>query len=226
MKHEIPIDKPIRPDREYVYGLTRAVFIMRFAVISLFIICILLIGITFLSLNKPRLVTVVDIGTGKSISALSSNNISDQVIEQQLVYYSRVFCESYLCQDHVILSDARKTAVGLMHPDLARKLPKDWLNDNDVKNCIENQETSYFDWALKPAVTMKNDPRYSVFCQFTKETRREGFEPIKKRYNIRLDWGRLIKNTDPFNRPHSLVLLNFEQLQDESKINEQLQLIK
>lgn len=225
MNKNVPTHKPIRPDREYTIGLTRAVFIMRFAVVAMFIICLILAGITIVNVNKPRLVTVIDMESGKSITT-TSTNISDQVIEQQLIYYSRIFCESYLCQDHVVISDARHTAVGLMHPDLARKLPKDWLANDEVKNCQDNQETSYFDWPLKPVVTYKSDPRYSVFCQFTREVRREGYEPIKTRYNIRLDWGRLVKNTDPFNRPHSLVLLNFEQLQNESKINELLQKIK
>lgn len=225
MKKLPSVDKPIRPDREYVYGLTKAVFIMRFAVISLFIVCLISTGVTLFTLNKPGLVTVVDMGSGKTVSALSSTGINDQVLEHQLIYYSRMFCESYLSQDHVRITEDRKSASMLMHPELARKLPKDWLTDKDVKGCLESKETCYFDWPLKPAVTARNDPRYSVFCQFSKEVRREGYEPIRTRYNLRLDWGRLIKNTDPFNRPHSLVLLNFEQLQEESKINELLQKI-
>lgn len=224
----ISTNKPIRPDKEYLHGLSSSVFVMRFAVVALFVISILLAGITFVSMNKPELITVVDMSTGKTVTSMTRNSLNEQVIEQQLIYYSRVFCESFLNQDHVTIASARKTAVELMHPDLAKKLPKDWLSSTnvDVRTCIEQKSTSYFDWSLKPAVTSKNDPRYSVFCQVTKEVRREGFETIKTRYNIRLDWGRLIKNTDPFNRPHSLVLLNFEQLQDESKISEQLQLIK
>jgi len=224
----ISTNKPIRPDKEYLHGLSSTVFIMRFAVVALFVVSILLAGITFVSINKPALITVVDMSTGKTVTSITRNSVDNQIIEQQLIYYSRVFCESFLNQDHVTIGDARKTAVGLMHPDLAKKLPKDWLDNGniDVRSCIELKSTSYFDWTLKPAVTAKNDPRYSVFCQVVKEVRREGFETIKTRYNIRLDWGRLVKNTDPFNRPHSLVLLNFEQLQDESKISEQLQLIK
>jgi hypothetical protein len=220
MKNEqISINKPIRPDREYVHGLTRAVFITRFSVVALFIVCLSLAGITYLTINKPRLVTVVDMSSGKTVSSLGTSNISDQVISQQLIYYSRIFCENFLSQDHVTILDDRKNAISLMHPELAKKLPKDWLDNNDVKDCIEQKLTSYFDWSLKPAVTAKNDPRYSVFCQFSKEVRREGLATVKTRYNIRLDWGRLINNTDPFNRPHSLVLLNFEQLQDESQIS-------
>ena len=225
-KDSIPLQRPIRPDKEYLYGLTKAVFIMRVAVIGLIVSVLILGGIAFVSMNRPRLVTVVDLSSGKTLTSIGKTEVGSEVLEQQLVYYSRQFCESFLCADHVTIREARKAAVELMHPDLASKLPKDWLDDGDVRECIENKTTSYFDWTLKPAVTTKNDPRYSVFCQFTKEVRKEGFQPVKTRYNIRLDWGRLVKNTDPFNRPHSLVLLNFEQLQDESKINEQLKMVK
>lgn len=225
-KDKIPLQRPIRPDKEYMVGLTKAVFIMRFALIGLILSVMVLGGLAFMAINKPGVVTVVDLSSGKTLTALGKTAVGSEVLEQQLVYYSKQFCESFLCADHVTIRESRKIAAELMHPDLAAKLPKDWLENSDVKNCIENRTTSYFDWTLKPAVTIKNDPRYSVFCQFTKEVRTEGYQPEKKRYNIRLDWGRLVKNTDPFNRPHSLVLLNFEQLQDDSKINEQLKMVK
>lgn len=224
-KSAIPTNKPIRPDKVFFDGLTKAVFIMRLTVLALFFVCVMLAGVAVVSLYKPQLITVVDM-SGRTSTSLGSNKMGDQVIEQQLIYYSREFCESFLNQDHVSIKDTRKTAVALMHPDLVKKLPKDYLDGNEVRMSRENKQTCYFDWPLKPDVIEKNDPRYSVYCEFIRETKKEGYEPIKTRYTIRLDWGRLIKNNDPFNRPHSLVLLNFENVQDKEKLDKYRRQIK
>jgi hypothetical protein len=206
--------KPLRPDFHYLTGLTRAINIMRIVATFLFASLVAVSFLLYASMNKAQPIAVVDMSTGQTRMSLASGSVSDQVIEQQLIYYARQFCEDYLTSDFVGIVDARKRAVALMHPDLSAKLPADFLGDAAIAQAQQYKMTTTYDWLIKPSVITKADPRYSVFCQFVRVNHSQGYAPQQTRYNIRLDFGRILKNTDPFNRPHSLVLLNFETLDD------------
>ncbi len=226
--NQMQYEKPMRADNEFNASILKANLEMRLGMVLLFVICIVMGWLLYLSNKKPRLIAVIDSSTGQTYGAIASTDLSHDILNRQLVYYSRVFCENYLNHDHVQIRDARKTALELVHPTmLLPKIPKDFLDDAQVHETITNRATSSFDWKVKPVVTSNNDPRYSVFCQFTRTIHRMGYDDQTQLFNIRLDWGRLQHDQDAFNRPHSLVLVNFLMLDANSdELKNQLNLIK
>lgn len=222
------IEKPIRADHEFTYSLSKAILNMRLGMLLLTVISLFLGFLLWQTQNRPRMIAVIDSSTGKTYGAVASTNIVMEIINRQLVYYSRDFCESYLSFDHVSIRSARENAKSLMHPTLlAPKLPANYLFDAAVQDCIKNRATSFFDWKIKPVITSSQDPRYTVFCQFTRTIKRYGFQDQVQSYNIKLDWGRLQHDLDAFNRPHALTLLKFEELENNStELTNQLNLIK
>ena len=120
-KDSIPLQRPIRPDKEYLYGLTKAVFIMRVAVIGLIVALLIVGGLAYMSMNRPRLVTVVDLSSGKTLTSIGKTEVGSEVLEQQLVYYSRQFCES------IAAPGAGETVAGCRKPV---RFAKAWQNRN------------------------------------------------------------------------------------------------
>lgn len=224
----VTLDQPIRADHEYTFSLTKAVFNMRVGMLFLTLLCLGMGVLVFTSMRQPRLVAVIDSATGKTYGSVATPTLTFSLLERQLIYYSREFCEAYLAYDHVTIKSARQTAKALMHPTLlAPSLPKDYLEDKDVLAAVKSQATSNFEWTIRPRVTAAADPKYTVFCQFTRTIKRYGFEDQVKTFNVKLDWGRLRNDQDAFNRPHALTLLKFEELAVNSpELTTQLNLIK
>jgi hypothetical protein len=109
-----------------------------------------------------------------------------------------------------------------MHPNMRTEVQKGI--DAEINRVLTELWNDQFTWKVT-VVTEKNDPRYSVFCQFELLLNRPGYESVTRSYNIKLDWGRLVKNSDPFERPHSLVLLKAQELDANSdELKKQLNL--
>jgi hypothetical protein len=189
--------------------------------------CVLLAVTVMISIRQPRLITVIDSSTGKTFTGVGKPEIKIDIIPRQLIYYSRLFCEAFLSENYVTVMSDRAKAKALMHPSLSKKLPPDFLNESSMEDAFKYKSNSLFEWIVKPVVTASDDPRYTVFCQFVKKVKREGYKTTEDNFNVKLDWGRLMNNQDPFNRPHDLVLLKFDELKDNSaELKSQLNLIK
>lgn len=218
---------PVRPDHDYMYKLTSAILGQRIILAGLLLLSLALAGVVVLALQRPRLITAVDFQTGRTVSAVGREQLTRDILDKQLVYYSRVFCESFFSQNHVTIKSDRMKVLDLIHPELRGRLPDNFADDDAVANVLRRKATSFYNWQIKPTITERDDPRYSVFCQFTRVVKRPGYRKLEQTFNIKLDWGRLIKNTDPFTRPHNLVLLSFSELEKDSKeLINQLNLIR
>ncbi len=221
------IDKPIRSDHEFTASLTKSIIIWRLVSVLFTVIIVGSFIVTLNALKRPRLITVIDSSSGKTYTSMSESRMSKTIVERQLIYYSKVFCESFLSENYVTVINDRKEAIDLMHPELEVQLPEDFAKRKGVAEIISSKSSTTFDWTIKPVVSSAADPYYTVFCQFTKRTKKQGYKAFSQKYNIKLDWGRLINNTDPFNRPHDLVLIKFEELDDNSaELKHQLNLIR
>ena len=107
------INKPQRPDRGYLDGLISGTVNSRIALVSLSAVIVFLSVILFALMNRPRIVTVIN-GENGSTTTSVSQKIEEEIIEKQLKYYSKKFCEYYLDLDHVSLIQSREKAVKLM----------------------------------------------------------------------------------------------------------------
>jgi hypothetical protein len=212
--NDVDLTKPERPDKNYIGGLVREVFSQRIAIIAMLVICLALCGIIIMLLNKPVAIAVVN-GESGFTSITKAQKLSFDILEKQLLFYSREFCEDYFGRNHVSIRQNRERAFELMHPNMKADAAKEFTSVT-VGLVLRELWTDKFDWKIT-VVTEKNDPRYSVFCQFDVTFNRNGEEKIES-HNVKLDFGRLVKASNPFDRPHSLVLLKVQEISgDELK---------
>ena len=208
------LDNPERPDGMYLGELLRELFSQRIGIIALLIICIALIGVIVMLLNKPVSIAVVNGETGQTFFS-ETQKLDNTVIEKQLLYYSRQFCEDYFGRNHVTIRANRQRALDIMHPNMRKEVEKDQEEIAEINRVLKELWTDSFTWKITK-ITQKEDPRYRVFCQFESTVNRPGYESSKRTYNIQLDFGRLIKNSNPYECPHSLVLLIVKELEEDS----------
>jgi hypothetical protein len=205
--------KPERPDTKYIGGLIREIFSQRIAIIAMLIICSALCVIIVIQMNKPQIIAVIDSEGHTSIT--KSQKLTMEVLEKQLLYYSRQFSEDYFGRNHVSIRQNRQRAFDLMHPNMKLEAEK-VFPQGTVNVVLKELWTDKFDWKIT-VVTEKRDPRYSVFCQFDVTFNRNGEERIEH-HNVKLDYGRIQKGANPYERPHSLVLLKVQEISgDELK---------
>jgi hypothetical protein len=202
------ITKPERPDKIYLTGLIKEIFSQRIAIIAMLLISLALCGVILYLLNRPTAIAVVNGETGYT-SVTKTQNISLDVLEKQLLYYSREFCEDYFGRNHVTIRNNRQRAFNLMHPNMKQEAMKSFPA-YDVDIALKELWGDKFEWKMT-VVTEKSDPRYSVFCQFDVTYIRSGEQQLQH-HNVKLDFGRLVKTADPFERPHSLVLLKVQEI--------------
>jgi hypothetical protein len=75
-----------------------------------------------------------------------------------------------------------------------------------------------------PRVTVANDPRYTVFCQF-KRTVNMGEKIYESKHNVIINWIRY-ENIDPMKKPSPIFVLDFVDSDLSSKeVQQQLELI-
>ena len=203
-------DKPQRPDEIYVGSLVRETLSQRTAILILGICFIALLGILIMYINKPVPVIVVN-GESGHTTASTTQKINYDVIEKQLLFYTRQFCEDYFGRNHVTIKEKQRRALEIMHPSMKSKAESDMKERNDIPVVSRENWTDNFNWKLT-YITEKSDPRYSTFAQFDVIVNRPGYESVTQTKNIRLDWGRLVNVSNPYERPHSLVLLKVSEL--------------
>ena len=101
---------------------------------------------------------------------------------------------------------------------MVEKIGKDnVIKSKEVLRAIEEKFQCSFEWMIYPVITKKEYPKYTVFCQFNRVISKPGYRPFKRTYSLRLDWGRMESNADPFERPHDLLLLQINELKEGSE---------
>lgn len=214
-----------RPDKPYVASMLKSMYTAGLVILGLVVVCIGLILLVIVTLRQPRLVTVIEKNTGKTYATMSQS-LTEDLLERQLIYYTRQFVEDFLTLDYSEIDGARKRAMEIMHPKLRAEIGSGWLNDDNVKMSRAGQLGTEFDWSIKPTITLRNDPLYNVFVQVKRKITRKGYKPVEEQFDMLLKWGRLQGGVEPFQRPHQLVLLEQQEIsKNQSKLNEQLNLI-
>ena len=220
-----PLDRPERSDTHFLARQTKSLFVSQLALLFMFIICLALIGALIMSSRKPRTIAVIDASTGRNYGTVTGE-YTDNLLEMNLVYYSREFCENFYNANHAEIDGARKNAVETMHPTLISrlKITTDFYNDSYVRNIKQNLGSSSFDWITIPQVTTRNDPRYTVFCQFRRVQHLSG-KVFETKHNVTINWIRY-NNIDPMKKPSPLFVLDFSDNDINSHaVKEQLELI-
>ena len=219
---------PKRSDAAFTGGIQKSLINANLAIIVLGVVILGSIALNFALLQQPKLTTVIDTSSGKSYSSnIYQGKLPFSLIEKQLIYYSRKYVETYLSNNYITIQGDRKEAFELMHPQMRKDLPKDFLEEVSFRSIRELKQTSTFKWIIKPTVIDVGDPRYAVFTQFERVISTPGYKDQVEKFSIKLDWGRLNTVVDPFKRPHSLVLLSFNKLQDgDPQINSYLSKVK
>lgn len=220
-----PLDRPERSDSHHLARQTKSLYISQFALLFMFIVCIVLCISLILSFNRPQKVAVIDISTGKSFGTVTQDYTSN-LLEMNLIYYSKEFCETFYNANHSEIEGARRSAVANMHPTLVNKLniSEDFFNDSYVREIKTGLGICTFDWITIPHLTVSNDPRYTVFCQFRRIVKMSG-KVFETKHNVIIIWLRY-KNIDPMKKPSPIFVIDFSDNSINSReVNEQLQLI-
>jgi hypothetical protein len=217
-KHkEINVTKPPRPDKSYLSDMVSAIINSRITIIICGATIATLLVIVFALINQPKLIAVIDRNTGETFTTVS-NKITQDALERQLLFYSKKFCENYLNLDHVSVIESRKWSLSQMHPKMRSTVGGEkFYETREVVEAIDKNYVCSYKWILNPRITVRAYPKYTVFCQFNRILKRVGYKPIEEIFNIKLDWVHLVKNPDPFKRPHDLLLIEFEELQRDSE---------
>lgn len=221
--------RPERTDSLFISDLLKSFFNARIGLIVISLISILLMIAIVILVTRPQRVVVIDASSGRTFAAINKSGLAQDLIERQLVYYSIKACEDYFNFDHLTIQQARQNIIDIAHPKLKENLPKTWLasNDPEMKRCVEERYSSFFDWEILPRVTMHNDPYYSTFGSFTRVLKVNDVSKEVKKYNVKIEWGRLENSADYSKRPHSLVLLRISILnENSSEYNDQINQLK
>ncbi|MBN1292367.1 MAG: hypothetical protein JXB48_11055 [Candidatus Latescibacteria bacterium] len=219
------LDRPERSDTHFLARQTKSLFISQLALLFMFFVCLALVGAVIMTSRKPQTIAVIDSSTGKNFGTVT-RQYTDDLLEMNLVYYSKEFCENFYNANHADIDGARKNAVENMHPTLISKLKitTDFYNDSYVRNIKQNLGTCSFDWITIPHVTTRNDPRYTVFCQFRRLQNLSG-KVFETKHNVIINWIRY-KNIDPMKKPSPLFVLDFSDNDINSPaVKEQIELI-
>lgn len=219
------LDLPERADVHHLAEQTKSLYISQIALLLLFIICIMLTIALIMSFKRPQHIAIIDTSSGKSYGTVTQT-YTHNLLEMNLIYYSREFCESFYNASHSEIEGARKLAISTMHPTLVSKMKitPDFYNDSYVKNIKQNLSTCIFDWITIPRVTVRNDPRYTVFCQFRRVINLGG-KTYESKHNVIIHWIRY-QNIDPMKKPSPIFVLDFVDSDINSKeVKEQLELL-
>jgi len=219
------LDRPERTDTHYLARQTKSLFVSQIALLLMFIISLTLVAAVILVSRQPQRIAIIDTSTGKNYGTVTRGYTSD-LLEMNLVYYSRQFCESFYNATHSEIDGARKLAVESMHPTLVSKLKitADFYSDSYVRSIKQTLGTCTFDWITVPQVTSRNDPRYTVFCQF-RRMQTMGSKVFESKHNVTINWIRY-RNIDPMKKPTPLFVLDFRDNDINSpEVREQLELV-
>ncbi|MBN2436246.1 MAG: hypothetical protein JXK07_13355 [Spirochaetes bacterium] len=221
----MPLDLPERSDTHFLAHQSKSLFVSQLALLFMFIICCALIVAAIMIAKRPQTIAVIDSSTGKNYGTVTQSYTKD-LLEINLIYYSREFCECFYNATHSEIDGARRKAVEAMHPTLISKLKitTDFYNDSYTKNIKQNLGTCTFDWITIPTVTSRNDPRYTVFCQFKRIQNLSG-KIFETKHNVTMNWIRY-KNIDPMKKSTPIFVLNFSDNDINSpEVKQQLELI-
>ena len=219
------LDRPERTDTHFLARQTKSLFVSQLALLFMFIISLALVVALILTSRRSQSLAVIDVSTGKNYGSVTQQ-YTKELLEMNLVYYSREFCENFYNATHSQIDGARRQAVETMHPTLVSKLKitADFYNDSYVRNIKQNLGSCTFDWITIPHVTSRNDPRYTVFCQFRRIQNLNG-KVFESRHNVTINWIRY-NNIDPMKKPTPLFVLDFNDNDINSpQVKEQLELI-
>ncbi len=224
-KRTIDISKPLRPDESYLKDLISGVINSRIAVITLSVVILALLVIVFFLSTQSKLVAIINKNSGETYVAKTSK-ITQDVLERQIVYYSKKLCEDYLNLDYMTVVESRKRALELMHPSMKEELGAEkYWQTKKVLTAMKEKYSCDYKWLMYPKITERSHPHYIVFCQFMRVIRKKGYKPMEETFTIRLDWVRLLKNPSPFERPHDLLLTRVWEIQkDSDEMKNQLKL--
>jgi len=226
-KKKLTIEKPLRSDHHHLYAQTKKLYFTQLGMVVLFIITLLLIFVLVIQAKQPAKIAVINTANGKSYMTVSQNYTHD-LLAQNIIYYSKEFCEGFFNATGIEVGGARFSAVKHMHPDLIKELEIDstFFNDQTVKGLRESKAISYFKWSMPPQITVTNDPRYEVFCQFERTIKRKNYKDHVKKYNLVLNWVRFKKNINPMEKPAPLYLIKLNDIEENSiEMKRQLELI-
>jgi len=190
------------------------------------IVIVLVIAIVIIA-SRPQRVVVIDSSTGRTFAASSQQGVTSSLIDRQVCYYSARVIEDFFNYSFQTITRARQNVFDLAGADFRKKLGERYVDNEDVRRCVDDKAQSNFQWEILPRVTMRNDPYYSTFATFQRVVLVGGVTREIKKFNVKVDWGRLNENVEYSRRPHALVLLNITVLNEGSiEHNEQLNRIR
>ena len=220
--------KPVRSDDFFMADVLKMALNARVGMILITLIAICLIAVVFFLLSqsaKRTVFVVIDGSTGKTYYPISqSRDMAQALLDRQLIYYSVEMIEKYLDYNYFSIKSSREDILALANSKLATDLGGEkYLDDADVQRVLKAQTRSYLVWEIRPRITLRNEPYYTVFATVERTIKQDGLTVEIKKYNIRVDWGHINGNVDYARRPHALALLNVNILTEGSlELNEQI----
>jgi len=228
MADKKPDMRPERSDTYYLKEVLQMAFNARFGMIFLMIIVLALLSFLYVLISRPAYTVVIDRTTGQTFVPVGlQKGVTQELLDRQLVYYSIQAIDNYANFDHNTIQEARKRIFELSSSQFRASLGEYLSPENeDIKKCLDKKAEYYITWEMQPRITQRNDPYYTLFGTFQRVVKWGGLTQEIKKYNVRVDWGRLNENMDYSKRPHSLVLLNVKYLNEIGEINDQMNRLK
>jgi len=181
-----------------------------FTIIALIFLLVLVSG-------QQKIITIIS-ADGETIS-LRSSDVSSDVLRRQVLYYSREVIEDYFDLDYRTAVENRNKLKEIMSPSLIGvKFGKEnhIVENKVVVEAVTNKFTNRYEWLVLPWISNLNYPYITVFGQIKRSVSREGYKPFEDLKNVKLVFQHLKDRPDPFGRPHDLLLISIDDIDNEN----------
>jgi len=217
---------PERTDSFFMKEALQMAFNARIGIVLMFIVALALVLVIFALVSRPAQTVVIDRSTGQTYAPVGlARGVGQELLDRQLIFYSGQAIENFFNNDYRIMQQSRQSLYEIAGSQFREELGEKYANaeNPEIKECVNEQRVSTIRWELHPRITMKADPNYTVFATIQRIVKVGNMTKEIKKINVRVDWGRLNDNVDYMRRPHSLVLMKIQILEEGSiESNEQL----
>ncbi len=210
---------PRRDDVAWYNSLLKENLFYKFTLAVLFLVILVLAGVSFILFNRKVPVYAFDSSTGRTYA---TQRITKEMWDNLLIAATRDFISDFLNYDYLYIERARTRAFARMSPVAQKKFKESLSNSQTILSVVKNHTSASIKFLQNPAVILRAGSEYRTFCMIEITIRNmDGTQNVKSS-NWKISWLAMPSTPD---RPDGLWVSDMEAVGDV-ELNEILNQIK